>query len=120
MHSITSYLAVTLTLATKVFSEELKPADVPPACVTICGPIVTLTSTCDINPESEAAHSARRLRSRDDEASDGESDEAIESPCICKNTSFDVSSIAALCAACLTQNAAETDGEFNNRHPNAT
>jgi len=100
-------------LATVVSSEELKASDVPQACMAICGPIVTLTNTCDINPDG-----SRRLARRQDndgDSKDDETDEPIEAQCICNNRSFNVRSVAALCAACLTQNRGKTEGEFERR-----
>ncbi|KAH9204145.1 hypothetical protein DL95DRAFT_319996 [Leptodontidium sp. 2 PMI_412] len=76
-----------------VLAEELDSKDVPTACTTICKPIVDLTSTCDVDNDTDKT----------------ESDDAIEATCICSNTSFNVASIAALCASCISQNGATTD-----------
>lgn len=81
-----------------VFAEELAQKDVPPACTAICGPMVTLTNICDINPSGSGTNGTRSG------SENSESDEPIEAACICGNTSFDVKKVAALCAACLTQN----------------
>ncbi|KAH7381876.1 hypothetical protein BKA64DRAFT_684455 [Cadophora sp. MPI-SDFR-AT-0126] len=77
----------------RVFSEELDSNDVPTACTTICKPIVELTSICDVDNDTDKT----------------ESDDAIEATCICSNTSFNVGSIAALCASCISQNGATTN-----------
>lgn len=76
-----------------ILAEELQSKDVPAACATICAPIVQLTSLCDTNPPGSSNQSDK-----------GEADEPIEAQCICTNTSFNVKSVAALCAACLVQN----------------
>lgn len=83
-------------------TEELHAADVPSACVTICEPIVQLTGICDIDP---GASEGGNEENGDDNNNEVEADEPIESQCICTNTSFNVSSIAALCASCINQNA---------------
>ncbi|KAF2193595.1 hypothetical protein K469DRAFT_541092, partial [Zopfia rhizophila CBS 207.26] len=75
-------------------AEELNAADVPSACTTICKPIVQLTNACDVDPG----------KVNDDDNDGPESDEAIEAQCICSNKSFNVGSIAALCASCIQQN----------------
>jgi len=108
MHTPIATALFVAALTSIANSEELKAADVPSACAAICGPMVTLTNTCDVNPESDTA----RLRRRDaDNRDDDESDEPIEAQCICSNTSFDVRSVAALCAACISQNGKNTDGK---------
>ncbi|KAF1976740.1 hypothetical protein BU23DRAFT_432500, partial [Bimuria novae-zelandiae CBS 107.79] len=86
---------------------ELNANDVPTACTTICAPIVQLTNTCDVDPGA---------RENDDEKNGedngAEPDEAVESQCVCSNKSFDVASIAALCASCIQQNGkGRTDDE---------
>lgn len=116
MHTTTAttlFLAAVVSLAR---AEELNASDVPNACKVICGPMVTLTSTCDVDPDTETRR--RRLRHRadddgadNDDAADGESDEVVEAQCICSNTSFNVRSVAALCAACISQNGKATDGK---------
>jgi hypothetical protein len=100
-----------LAILMPVLAEELGAADVPAACTTICGPIVELTKTCDIDPNEEDNDNDRRMRLRLREEESGEEDEeAIEANCICRNTSFDVASVLALCASCISQNGATTDG----------
>lgn len=107
-------LHITVTSA-----DDLQHKDVPQACMTICDPLVTLTNTCDINSHSGGPRTRRRraqllhLR-RDDHGDDDDehgsghvdddADDAAERECICRNTSFDVPKVAALCAACLMQN----------------
>jgi hypothetical protein len=112
MHSalILSGLAIFLP----VLAEELNAADVPAACTTICGPIVELTTTCDIDPNEVENDNDRRMSLYRRETEAGEEDEeAIEASCICKNTSFDVASVLALCASCISQNGATTDGRIS-------
>ena len=99
MHFFTLLLGAAAA-ALPALGEELRPSGVPSECSTICGPIVKLSNTCDIDPEE--------ITSDDDEC-DG-SDEAVESHCICANTSFDVANIMALCASCLSQNGGDTEG----------
>ncbi|KAK5655548.1 hypothetical protein OQA88_5479 [Cercophora sp. LCS_1] len=111
MHSISTAAAFITALAAIVSSEELKASDVPQACTTICGPIVTLTNTCDIDPNGTRRRMLRRDADGDNGGDADESDEAIEAQCICKNTSFNVGRVAALCAACLTQNRGETEAD---------
>lgn len=102
--------------AVGVLCEELRAADVPAACSTICKPIVDLSGTCDIDPnEADMADNdnmRRRelgLRADQDGGNDG-SDEAIEANCICTNKSFDVAGIMALCASCIAQNGKAAGG----------
>ncbi|KAK4147185.1 uncharacterized protein C8A04DRAFT_24983 [Dichotomopilus funicola] len=106
----TLFLAVAVSLA---HTEELKASDVPNACQVICGPMVTPTSTCDVDPDTETRRRRERLRHRaaddDDNSANDESDEVVEARCICNNTSFNVRSVAALCAACISQNGKTTD-----------
>ena len=111
MHIIPTTAFLLTALAAVASADELEASDVPPACTSICGPIVTLTNTCDI----DSHHTRRRLLRRkpddhDDDHVDDAADDAAEAECICKNTSFDVSSIAALCASCLGQNRGDTEG----------
>ena len=95
MHfSITSLVVFSTIMIVPVIAEELDSKDVPAACTTICQPIVDLTSTCDVDNDTEK----------------NESDDAIEATCICSNKSFNVASIAALCASCMSQNGATSDG----------
>ncbi len=128
MHTSTTPLLLLSLLTSLISAEELKSSDVPAACSTICGPIVTLTNTCDINPDDDNNNNTSggkgrrglhlRRRPEDDnggggkESPDDESDEPIEAQCICTNKSFNVQRVAALCAACLTQNGGETEGEL--------
>lgn len=90
------------------FAEELRAADVPAACESICESIVKLTGICDVDPnEGDADNDKRRgLRFREVE----EADEVIEANCICTNKSFDVASVMALCASCIAQNGTTTEG----------
>jgi len=71
------------------------------------------TNTCDVNPDSDPRRRRLRHRADDDDnaAEDDESDEVVEVQCICSNTSFNVRSVAALCAACIAQNGKTTDGK---------
>ncbi|KAF7562921.1 hypothetical protein G7046_g1188 [Stylonectria norvegica] len=69
--------------------------DVPSACSTICNPIVELSRACDVN-----------LRSDNDRDED-----LLEVQCVCTNDSFDVGSIAALCADCIRQNPKTSDND---------
>lgn len=77
-----------------VLAEELDSKDVPTACITICQPIVDLTLTCDVDNDTDKT----------------ESNDAIEAIYIRSNKSFNVAAIAALCASCIRQNGATTDG----------
>lgn len=93
-----------------VLGEELRPGDVPGACNIICGPIITLTNACDIDP------AAGNGRQQSETGDDNDGDEAVEAQCVCKNTSFDIGKIASLCAACISQappvSGKKTDGEL--------
>jgi hypothetical protein len=103
-----SFLALTALLISMSVSEELNAVDVPSACTTICGPIVQLTDTCNIDP-GESEDDAEDSDSGNDTP---ETDEVIESQCICTNMSFDVAGIAGLCASCIQQYGNGTvDGE---------
>src|SRR3569833_4344841 len=110
MRTPTATALLLAALTSIACSEELSATDVPSACTAICGPMVTLTNTCDINPGSVTAR-MRRRRADNDNQGDDESDETIEAQCICRNTSFDVGGVAALCAACISQNGKNTDGK---------
>ncbi|KAK0108073.1 hypothetical protein ONS95_002894 [Cadophora gregata] len=88
-----SIISTTILLLNPILAEELDAKNVPAACTTICAPIISLTSTCDVDNDTDKT----------------ESDDAIESTCICTNKSFDVASISALCASCIGQNGATTD-----------
>ncbi|KAF2271509.1 uncharacterized protein EI97DRAFT_364670, partial [Westerdykella ornata] len=91
------------------FAEELRAADVPNACTTICQPIVQLTNTCDIDPDKSEDNAAENSNDNDG----AESDEPIEAQCICSNKSFNVASIAALCASCIQLNGNRTTDDVN-------
>lgn len=118
-------------------AEELEAEDVPAACATICGPVVLLSNACDVDfdddddeyelsrraessqqhdpdtptmttyapPRSTAGHRSSRRRRRSDAAED-----QAERFCMCRNTSFDVAGVTALCASCLAQNQGPSDG----------
>ena len=96
-------------------AEELRPSGVPSQCKTICEPIVKLSNTCDIDPEEITSDNDKRrsLSRRQSEGVEGgeENDETVEAECICRNTSFDVENVMALCASCLSQNGGETEGK---------
>jgi hypothetical protein len=106
MHSaLLTVLLLQIALFISISStEELDAGDVPNACSTICQPIVQLTSICDVDPRQ--TEDSNGENGGDDNVP--ETDEAVESQCICTNTSFDVASIAALCASCIQQNANST------------
>ena len=103
-----SSLFVLVTLLSLSSAEELDPANVPAACRTICQPIVTLTGICDVDgpprppPPPNSPPSPSPPNDEDDEDEDGE--EEAERQCVCTNNSFNVRNVAALCAACMTQN----------------
>ncbi|PVH91200.1 hypothetical protein DM02DRAFT_497350, partial [Periconia macrospinosa] len=78
-------------------AKELNAADIPTACTTICQPIVQLTNTCDINMKKREAKPARK-------GSKELAESVLETQCICRNKSFNVASISALCAGCIQQN----------------
>jgi hypothetical protein len=102
-------LQAALSTFSFAFAEELKPADVPAACRTICQPIVELTAICDVNPnEAEGAEDEE-----EEESNEGapEPDEAPENECFCTNRSFNVGSVAALCASCIEQNKSGVGAE---------
>lgn len=82
MHTTTATTLFLAAVASLAHAEELKASDIPNACKAICGPIVTLTNTCDVNPDTETRRRARALRHQahdeDDAATDDESDEVVE------------------------------------------
>lgn len=104
----TLLLACLTAVIPAILAEELRAADVPSACTTICQPIVELTNTCDVDPnEADTDNDKRRkLRLRETE----DADEAIEANCICTNESFNVAGVMALCGSCIAQNGNSTDG----------
>lgn len=96
-------------IAPIVLAEELRANDVPSACTVICQPIVSLTNTCDIDPnEKDNDKDKRQLLTNREEVED---DEAVEAECICKNKSFNVPTVMALCASCIAQNGQKTNGK---------
>ncbi|KAF2635507.1 hypothetical protein P280DRAFT_473779 [Massarina eburnea CBS 473.64] len=108
MHPKALHLLNTLTLlaltSTPVATalDPLTSSSVPSECQTICDPIVKLTSTCDVTSMRREA----KLQAREAvPESDMDKENSAESDCICKNTSFDVKSVTALCASCMGQNA---------------
>jgi hypothetical protein len=95
MYSKSLFFVSLLSLSSRVLCEELSEADVPAECASICQPIVQLTSICDTDSFGQTLQS--------------------NSPgyqCVCKNTSFDVAHIAALCASCLQLNNGKTTGKL--------
>lgn len=112
--SLVSKMHPTILLATlaavipAIHAEELRFDDVPTACKTICQPIVDLTNACDVDPEGMDMDKAKRSKIHLRQAE--ESDEAIETNCICTNKSFDVAGVMGLCTSCLTQNRNTEDG----------
>lgn len=76
---------------------QLDNDDVPTACRSICGPIVTLTNACEVD-----------LSGSDDT---DRNENRLEAQCICTNDSFDVGHIAALCADCMRQNFRSQDND---------
>lgn len=108
MHSKIILVALAAVIPATL-AEELRAADVPSACTTICQPIVDLTNTCDIDPNETDSDNdkKRKLRLRQRE----EDDEAIEANCICTNKSFDVAGVMGLCASCIAQNGNTSDGK---------
>ncbi|KAH6697508.1 hypothetical protein F5X68DRAFT_226878 [Plectosphaerella plurivora] len=101
------FLTAGLAAILPVLAEELNAADVPAACGTICGPIVTLTNTCDIDPNEKSSDNDKRRSIRMRATEDAE--EATEANCICTNKSFDVAGVMALCASCIAQNMGKTE-----------
>lgn len=93
-----------------VIAEELRANDVPPACAVICQPIVSLTNTCDINPNEKDDDDDMNKRQLLDARDADETDERIEAECICNNKSFNVPTVMALCASCIAQNGRKTEG----------
>lgn len=84
-------LALSIARFTSVLAfEDLENSDVPSACSTICKPIVDLSRECDHGNDSDKA----------------------EMDCFCTNKSFDVGTIAPLCASCISQNGRNTDGKL--------
>jgi len=84
-------------LTSSANSQSLTAVSVPSLCSDICGPIVKLTSICDVNVEVSMP-------------TDMNMDEMkAEMDCICNNKSFDVKSIMGLCASCMEQNAGSSD-----------
>lgn len=106
-----------MLLASPAEYQSIYRADTPDISFQICQPIVTLTNTCDVDPnETDTDNDKRKkLRLRASE----EADESIEANCICTNKSFDVAGVMALCASCISQNGKTTDGEtlFNPLGP---
>ncbi|KAK5043536.1 hypothetical protein LTR84_011438 [Exophiala bonariae] len=107
---LTALLLQTALFVAISSTEELNASDVPGACSTICQPIVQLTGICDVDPRP-SDNGPGENGGRD---STPETDEPIESQCICTNTSFNVSSIAALCASCIEQNANGTVDDMDD------
>lgn len=78
---------------------ELDADDISAACSSVCRPIQELSQTCDVDLD------------------DGNSstEDNLQLQCICTNNSFDVGSIAPLCASCMQQNpTSDDDGDDDN------
>ncbi|KAG7413882.1 Protein CAP22 [Fusarium oxysporum f. sp. rapae] len=103
----TIFLAGLAAVIPVTLAEELRAADVPSACKTICQPIVDLTNTCDIDPKEADNDNDKGTKLRLRERSEAE--ESIEANCICTNKSFDVAAVMALCASCMVQNSQDTE-----------
>ncbi|EFY95138.1 hypothetical protein X797_010120 [Metarhizium robertsii] len=108
MHLNIAIIALAIA-APVVIAEELHANDVPPACAVICQPIVSLTNTCDINPNDKDDDDDMDKRQLLDARDADEADERIEAECICKNKSFNVATVMALCASCIAQNGRKTE-----------
>ncbi|KAK2765479.1 hypothetical protein FQN54_008333 [Arachnomyces sp. PD_36] len=112
MHYITlSILLQSVLFLSGSVSEELNAEDVPKACSTICQPIVELTAICDIDP-NESEDEEDGGEGGEDEGG-VEPDEPIENNCFCTNKSFDVESIAGLCASCIEQTGQENGDDMS-------
>lgn len=70
-----------------VAQDDLSTNEVPLACRDVCAQIVELTGRCD--------------REHDNDNNDND---AAEIACVCQNTTFQTSSVMALCASCINQN----------------
>ncbi|KAL3425793.1 Protein CAP22-like protein 2 [Phlyctema vagabunda] len=93
-----SFLTTPLALATvmlgsSVFAQDIDADEIPAACTAICAPIVSLTTTCNVDMENVA----------------DAIEDTLQRECICNNDSFDVAQIAGLCASCISQNGSTTD-----------
>ncbi|CEI40013.1 hypothetical protein FVEN_g2274 [Fusarium venenatum] len=89
MYTSTIALAIAPLLLLARADVSLDRDDIPRACDAICNPIVDLTRACDTDLRGD----------RDRE------EDRLEAQCVCTNDSFNVASVAALCADCIHQNA---------------
>ncbi|KID73980.1 Protein CAP22 [Metarhizium brunneum] len=108
MHLSIAIIALAIA-APVVIAEELDANDVPPACAVICRPIVSLTNMCDINPNEKYDDDHMGKRQLLDARDADDPDDRIEAECICKNKSFNVPTVMALCASCIAQNGRKTE-----------
>lgn len=94
MH-FTKALPLAATLLSLAAAElDFDGEDVPAQCVQVCDPIRTLVSQCNV----------------DDDLVGGDAQEDnLERQCVCTNKTFDVASVAGLCASCMEQNVRERD-----------
>ncbi|KAK2597383.1 hypothetical protein QQS21_006007 [Conoideocrella luteorostrata] len=99
------YSAKTLALALAPFllavnaKVDFDSGDAPNECKAICGPIGQLSKQCDVDLRSDIDRDENRLQSQ----------------CICTNKSFNVGSIAALCADCMHQSYNKGGKRDSNR-----
>jgi len=61
-----------------------------------------------VNPAAAASSTAATYGAKKAQ----EDEEAVEAQCICLNDSFDVRSVAELCASCIQQSGDNGSGEF--------
>lgn len=78
-------------------SVEFDFDDVPRACRDLCRPVDRLVDSCEVD--------------LDDGDDDDDREDLLEWQCVCTNDSFDVASIAALCADCMKQNISRDDDD---------
>ncbi|KAF5139252.1 Protein CAP22 [Metarhizium anisopliae] len=109
MHLSIAIIALAIA-APVVIAEELRAKDVPPACAVICQPIVSLTNTCEINTDGKDDDDDMGKRQLLEARDADDPDDRIEAECICKNRSFNVPTVMALCASCIAQNGRKTEG----------
>lgn len=97
LHLLNTLTLLTLSTAPSTLVQAVSDSTVPEPCKAICNPIVELTNTCDVDPMEGMIMRKREVTM--------EQAEQMESECICKNKSFDVSSVMGLCASCMGQNS---------------
>jgi hypothetical protein len=108
-------LALSITFVLPIFADDddlaIPPGDIPTACLVTCAAVVQQANTCQALAAAAApADDDKRrwfggFKRGDDDAP------TTADPCICKNATFAVNTIAPPCDSCVQANGATTTGK---------